>query len=75
MKKIIFTVLVLAGLVVKGQEVNLPPLTQYLADNPFLISPTFAGIGDHMKIRMSGVTQWVGVDDAPDTQSIGSDVR
>ena len=75
MKKIIFTVLVLAGLTVKGQEVNLPPLTQYLADNPFLISPTFAGIGDHMKIRMSGLTQWVGVDDAPDTQSIGSDVR
>jgi hypothetical protein len=48
MKKIIFTVLVLAGLAVNGQEVNLPPLTQYLADNPFLISPTFAGIGDHM---------------------------
>ena len=76
MKKIIFTILImLSATVARSQEVNLPPLTQYLADNPFLISPTFAGIGDHMKIRMSGLTQWVGVQDAPDTQSIGSDVR
>ncbi|UOB19283.1 PorP/SprF family type IX secretion system membrane protein [Abyssalbus ytuae] len=76
MKKIFYSILALAsGMAVTAQEVTLPPTTQYLADNPFLIAPTYAGIGDHMKIRMSGLTQWVGVEDAPDTQSIGSDVR
>lgn len=74
-KKIVIILVFVSGFVLKAQEVTLPPTTQYLADNPFLISPTFAGIGDHMKIRMSGLTQWVGVADAPDTQSIGSDVR
>src|SRR5690606_6904177 len=74
-KKIVIILVFVSGFVLKAQEVTLPPTTQYLADNPFLIAPTFAGIGDHMKIRMSGLTQWVGVADAPDTQSIGSDVR
>lgn len=74
-KKLVIILAFVSGIVLKAQEVTLPPTTQYLADNPFLIAPTFAGIGDHMKIRMSGLTQWVGVDDAPDTQSIGSDVR
>ena len=74
-KKIVIILVFVSGFVLKAQEVTLPPTTQYLADNPFLIAPTFAGIGDHMKIRMSGLTQWVGVEDAPDTQSIGSDVR
>lgn len=58
-----------------AQELTLPPYTQYLADNPFLISPTFAGIGDHLRIRLSGVTQWVGVKNAPDTQSLVADMR
>ena len=37
---------------VKGyaQELNLPVFTQYLADNNFVVSPTFAGIGDNVKI-------------------------
>lgn len=53
----------------------MPQLSQYLADNPFLISPTYAGIGDHIKIRLNGLTQWVGIEDAPDTQSLAADGR
>lgn len=58
-----------------AQELTLPTATQYLADNPFVISPTYAGIGDHVKVRMNGLTQWVGVKNAPDTQSLVADVR
>ena len=58
-----------------GQELNLPVFTQYLADNDFVISPTYAGIGDNLKIRANGLTQWVGIKNAPDNQSIYGDIR
>ncbi|MEC3908715.1 type IX secretion system membrane protein PorP/SprF [Tamlana sp. 2201CG12-4] len=58
-----------------GQELNLPVFTQHLADNNFVISPTYAGIGDNLKIRANGLTQWVGIKGAPDNQSIYGDVR
>ena len=58
-----------------GQELNLPVLTQYLADNNFVVSPTYAGIGDNLKIRANGLTQWVGIKDAPDNQSLYADFR
>lgn len=65
----------LSVLGLKGQELTLPQLSQYLADNPFVMSPTYAGIGDHVKIRINGLTQWVGIKDAPDTQSLAADMR
>lgn len=75
MKKII--ILLLLTIVSKGysQELNLPVFTQYLADNPFVVSPTFAGIGDNLRIRANGLTQWVGIKDAPSNQSIYADLR
>ena len=74
MKKIIVLLLltVTSGY---SQELNLPVFTQYLADNHFVISPTFAGIGDNLKIRANGLTQWVGIKDAPDNQSVYADFR
>ncbi len=53
-----------------SQEYNLPIHSQYMGDNPFLISPSFAGFDDQIQIRLNGLTQWVGVKNAPDTQSI-----
>jgi type IX secretion system PorP/SprF family membrane protein len=58
-----------------AQELNLPTFTQYLADNPFIIAPTYAGIGDNVKIRANGFTQWVGIKDAPENQSLAADMR
>ena len=58
-----------------AQELTLPQHSQYNADNPFLISPVYAGIGDHIKVRLNGLTQWVGIEDAPDTQTIAADAR
>ena len=57
------------------QELNLPVFTQQLADNDFVVSPTYAGIGDNLKIRANGLTQWVGIKDAPDNQSVYADFR
>lgn len=60
---------------IRGQELTIPQLSQYIADNPFLMSPTYAGIGDHIKVRLNGLTQWVGIEDAPDTQTLAADAR
>lgn len=76
MRKFILTLLFLCGLfAARGQELNSPQLSQYLADNPFVLSPVYAGIGDHVKIRLNGLTQWVGIKDAPQTQSLAADMR
>lgn len=73
--KLLPFLLILSALGLKGQELNSPQLSQYLADNPFVLSPTYAGIGDHIKIRLNGLTQWVGIKDAPKTQSLAADMR
>ena len=74
-KSIVFGILLLSVMFARGQELTLPQLSQYLADNPFVMSPTYAGIGDHIKVRINGLTQWVGIKDAPDTQSLAADAR
>jgi type IX secretion system PorP/SprF family membrane protein len=65
----------LLAFMAKGQELTIPQLSQYIADNPFIMSPTYAGIGDHIKVRLNGLTQWVGIEDAPDTQTLAADAR
>ncbi len=73
-KPIIYLLLIVASYNY-GQELNLPVFTQYLADNNFVVSPTYAGIGDNLKIRANGLTQWVGIKGAPDNQSVYADIR
>ncbi|MDD2984895.1 type IX secretion system membrane protein PorP/SprF [Flavobacterium sp.] len=75
MKKLAPFFILLAFLNTKAQELNLPAFTQYLADNPFVISPVYAGIGDHVKIRANGLAQWVGIKDAPKNMSLAADMR
>ncbi|MGB5205671.1 PorP/SprF family type IX secretion system membrane protein [Eudoraea sp.] len=73
--RLLFSMLLLSVFASSAQELTLPQLSQYLADNPFVISPTYAGIGDYIKVRINGLTQWVGIKDAPDTQSLAADGR
>ena len=75
MRKLYLYILLLIVANSYGQELNLPVFTQHLADNNFVVSPTFAGIGDNLKIRANGLTQWVGIKGAPDNQSIYADFR
>ncbi|MGB1041750.1 MAG: PorP/SprF family type IX secretion system membrane protein [Tenacibaculum sp.] len=58
-----------------AQEVELPQYVSHLADNPFLISPTYAGIGPGLQVRLNGISQWIGVKNAPNTQSLTVEAR
>lgn len=76
LKKLCTSIFILSlSIGVTAQELTIPQLSQYIADNPFLMSPTYAGIGDHIKVRLNGLTQWVGIEDAPDTQTLAADAR
>ncbi len=75
MNKIVFFVLVSGSLLCRAQEFSMPLMSQYMAENPYVISPTFAGIGPYFQLRVSGLQQWVGVKDAPSTQSVSLDGR
>lgn len=76
MKKIILVVsIVILSNIAVAQELALPANNQYLADNEFLIAPTFSGIGNNVRVRATAVSQWVGMKNAPDFQSISGDMR
>lgn len=74
-KSLVLILFMLASLSSIAQELTIPQLSQYIADNPYVMSPTYAGIGDHIKVRLNGLTQWVGIEDAPDTQTLAADAR
>lgn len=73
--RLLLTILLFASIFVRAQELTVPQLSQYIADNPFIMSPTYAGVGDYIKVRLNGLTQWVGIEDAPDTQTLAADAR
>jgi type IX secretion system PorP/SprF family membrane protein len=75
MKKTLISILLLTVTASYSQELNVPVATQYLADNPFVVSPSFAGIGDNFRINLNGYQQWVGVPDAPKSQALYADFR
>jgi len=75
MKKIIFLICLCFGFQLSAQEVDLPEYINHMADNPFIISPSYAGIGSGLQIRLNGVSQWVGVENSPNTQSLSVEAR
>ncbi len=62
--------IILINIKISAQEIDLPQYINHMADNPFLISPSYAGIGSGFQLRLNGVSQWIGIKNAPDTQSI-----
>ncbi|SEC95503.1 type IX secretion system membrane protein, PorP/SprF family [Tenacibaculum sp. MAR_2009_124] len=76
MKKIFLIIsIICCSIKLSAQEIDLPQYVSHLADNPFLISPAYAGIGTGLQIRLNGVSQWIGVNEAPDTQSLTVEAR
>ncbi|WP_062055077.1 PorP/SprF family type IX secretion system membrane protein [Aquimarina longa] len=75
MKKYIVIFSLLASYCTFAQEFFAPVQNQYIADNPYLISSAYAGIGDCWQVRASGFEQWVNIEDAPGTQSLSIDGR
>jgi type IX secretion system PorP/SprF family membrane protein len=73
--KIITLFFIIITPVMYGQEFKMAATSQYLAENPFVISAAFAGIGEFYELRFTGETQWLGVKDAPQTQSVSFDGR
>ena len=73
--KLLIAVLLLSFTKNVAQELNVPVATQYLADNPFVLSPTYAGIGDNFRIRANGFAQWIGIKDSPRNQALYADFR
>jgi len=65
----------IGGFSIFGQENNLPQYLNYMGDNPFVITPAYAGIGSGLRIRINGMSQWVGIENAPDTQSFSIESR
>jgi len=75
MKKYIYIAIFAFTIVANSQELKLSPFSQYLVENPFVISPAYAGVDDVHKLRLSGVAQWLGIKDAPNTQTLSYDTR
>ncbi len=76
MRKILIILgVVFSSVNIAAQEVEMPQYVSHLADNPFVISPTYAGIGTGLQVRLNGVSQWIGVKNAPDTQSLTVEAR
>ena len=75
MKKLLVIAILLITGVNSAQEFKLAPYTQYLVENPFIISPAYAGEGEMNRLRFSGVFQWAGLSGAPNTQTLSYDAH
>ncbi len=75
MKKYIILFSLLVNYYSIAQEFFAPIQNQYIADNPYLISAAYAGVGDCWQVRGTGFEQWVNIEDAPNTQSLSIDGR
>ncbi|MBU2525542.1 MAG: PorP/SprF family type IX secretion system membrane protein [Bacteroidetes bacterium] len=54
---------------------NIPSPTIYIADNQYLLSSAWAGIGDSYQVRALGQWQWLDVQDAPRTFYLSANGR
>lgn len=70
--RILVLVFFLGTLGTYAQELNLPIQNQYVSESDFLLAAAFAGIGSCWEVRASGIAYWLGVQDAPMTQSISA---
>ncbi len=75
MKNTFLIILLFTVIKLSSQENDLPQYINHMADNPFLISPAYAGIGSGFQLRLNGISQWIGVKNAPNTQSLNTEVR
>ncbi len=75
MKKAIIVIILFVTGWTNAQEFKLTPYTQYLVENPFLISPAYAGDSEMNRLRLTSAFQWVGLSNAPNTQTLSYDAH
>ncbi len=68
MKKLIFSLFVLAGMSRLSAQQS-PIYTQYMF-NPFILNPAIAGTVNYFQIKSDFRFQWIGIPDAPVTNSL-----
>ncbi len=68
-KRVVFLTLAFAGLLYSQQD---PQYTQYMY-NTMSVNPAYAGSNDHTVITALGRSQWVGLDGAPNSQTLSYD--
>ncbi len=70
MRKLFITILLLTGfLELKSQEISV---FQYYLLNPYLMNPALAGFSQQTEIKATLSQQWIGIPDAPATQTISA---
>lgn len=70
--KIIYTILLTLFIINGINAQQDPQYTQYMY-NTMSVNPAYAGSNGHTIINLLGRTQWVGIDGAPDTQTLSFD--
>ena len=75
MRKYLIIIFIAICGISNAQEFKLTPYTQYLVENPFLISPAYAGDSEMNRLRLTSAFQWVGLKDAPNTQTLSYDAH
>ena len=70
LKVISILILMLSSCIVSGQQD--PQYTQYMF-NTMSVNPAYVGSKGHTMINVLARTQWVGIDGAPDTQTLSYD--
>jgi type IX secretion system PorP/SprF family membrane protein len=68
-KKIYSILFFFFALTLQAQE-GIPVYHDYLSDNLFLLHPSMAGASYCAKARMTARTQWFGIEDAPNFQTL-----
>ncbi|WBX73139.1 type IX secretion system membrane protein PorP/SprF [Tenacibaculum pacificus] len=70
--KIKYSILLILFVVIGINAQQDPQYTQYMY-NTMTVNPAYAGSNGHRIINLLGRTQWVGVDGAPDSQTLSYD--
>ena len=74
MKNFILTLLFFAGIVSGAQAQQYPLFSHYLL-NDYAFNPAQAGQTDYLDMRFVYRTQWVGIDNAPQTQVLSANSK
>ncbi len=69
MKKTIYILFILIGIIYSNAQETLPIYSDYLTDNIILLHPASAGISDIGKIRITARKQWTNFDNTPQLQT------
>ncbi|CAM1335045.1 type IX secretion system membrane protein PorP/SprF [Tenacibaculum aestuariivivum] len=70
--KIKYSILLILFVIIRINAQQDPQYTQYMY-NTMTVNPAYAGSNGHTIINLLGRTQWVGIDGAPDSQTLSYD--